>query len=197
MAIPLSEPATLAVRWRCGLARLRLSFSDGRRVCCQRVGFARGVAEAGARGAALTGKRGLSASAWTLLRICCRRSAVRHRELSSRRRAQPPRCPLLVRSGGRISGDRRHRRPASGTGSRVAGRTHRSRCGLGSGQLFSSSTATSIARCANSTSSSRTTLHWSNPALHACWRARPDPDALLRDAVPARTDSLISFLTIY
>jgi len=35
-----------------------------------------------------------------------------------------------------------------------------------------------------------------NAALNACWRARPDPDALLREAVPARTDSLISFLTI-
>jgi tetratricopeptide (TPR) repeat protein len=33
-------------------------------------------------------------------------------------------------------------------------------------------------------------------ALHACWRVRPDPDTLLRDVVPARTDSLISFLTI-
>jgi len=31
-------------------------------------------------------------------------------------------------------------------------------------------------------------------ALSACWRVRPDTDALLRDAVPARTDSLISFL---
>jgi tetratricopeptide (TPR) repeat protein len=35
-----------------------------------------------------------------------------------------------------------------------------------------------------------------NAALNACWRARPDPDALLRDVVPARPDSLISFLTI-
>ncbi len=35
-----------------------------------------------------------------------------------------------------------------------------------------------------------------NAALNACWRARPDPDALLRDVVPARADSLISFLTI-
>jgi tetratricopeptide (TPR) repeat protein len=33
-------------------------------------------------------------------------------------------------------------------------------------------------------------------ALRACWRVRPDADALLRDAVPARTDSLISFLTL-
>jgi tetratricopeptide (TPR) repeat protein len=33
-------------------------------------------------------------------------------------------------------------------------------------------------------------------ALHACWRVRPDPDALLRDVVPARTGSLIGFLTI-
>jgi len=33
-------------------------------------------------------------------------------------------------------------------------------------------------------------------ALHTCWRVRPDPDALLRDVVPARPDSLISFLTI-
>jgi len=31
-------------------------------------------------------------------------------------------------------------------------------------------------------------------ALRACWRVRPDTDALLRDAVPARTDSLISLL---
>ncbi len=33
-------------------------------------------------------------------------------------------------------------------------------------------------------------------ALGACWRVRPDTDALLRDVVPARTDSLISFLTL-
>ena len=33
-------------------------------------------------------------------------------------------------------------------------------------------------------------------ALRECWRVRPDADALLRDAVPARTDSLISFLTL-
>jgi Flp pilus assembly protein TadD len=33
-------------------------------------------------------------------------------------------------------------------------------------------------------------------ALRACWRVRPDPDALLRDVVPARTDSLIAFLNL-
>ena len=33
-----------------------------------------------------------------------------------------------------------------------------------------------------------------DPALRACWRVRPDTDALLRDVVPARADSLISFL---
>jgi len=33
-------------------------------------------------------------------------------------------------------------------------------------------------------------------ALRACWRVRPDTDALLRDVVPARTDSLISFLSL-
>jgi len=33
-------------------------------------------------------------------------------------------------------------------------------------------------------------------ALRACWRVRPDPDALLRDVVPARTDSLIAFLSL-
>ena len=33
-------------------------------------------------------------------------------------------------------------------------------------------------------------------ALRACWRVRPDPDALLRDVVPARTDSLIAFLDL-
>jgi tetratricopeptide (TPR) repeat protein len=31
-------------------------------------------------------------------------------------------------------------------------------------------------------------------ALRACWRIRPDTDALLRDVVPTRSDSLISFL---
>ncbi len=31
-------------------------------------------------------------------------------------------------------------------------------------------------------------------ALRACWRIRPNADALLRDVVPARSDSLISFL---
>jgi len=33
-------------------------------------------------------------------------------------------------------------------------------------------------------------------ALRTCWRVRPDTDALLRDVVPARTDSLISFLAL-
>ena len=33
-------------------------------------------------------------------------------------------------------------------------------------------------------------------ALRVCWRVRPDTDALLRDVVPARTDSLISFLNL-
>jgi hypothetical protein len=32
-------------------------------------------------------------------------------------------------------------------------------------------------------------------ALRECWRVRPDTDILLRDVVPARTDSLITFLT--
>jgi tetratricopeptide (TPR) repeat protein len=31
-------------------------------------------------------------------------------------------------------------------------------------------------------------------SLQACWRVRPDADALLRDVVPPRTDTLISFL---
>jgi tetratricopeptide (TPR) repeat protein len=31
-------------------------------------------------------------------------------------------------------------------------------------------------------------------SLQACWRVRPDTDALLRDVVPARPDSLLSFL---
>jgi hypothetical protein len=34
------------------------------------------------------------------------------------------------------------------------------------------------------------------PALEAAWRVRPDPDALLRDVVPAKPDSLIAFLTL-
>ncbi|MBZ5667383.1 MAG: hypothetical protein LAO30_22620 [Acidobacteriia bacterium] len=33
-------------------------------------------------------------------------------------------------------------------------------------------------------------------ALRACWRVRPDTDALLRDVVPARPDTLISFLNL-
>jgi tetratricopeptide (TPR) repeat protein len=33
-------------------------------------------------------------------------------------------------------------------------------------------------------------------ALRACWRVRPDADALLRDAVPARAHCLISFLSL-
>ena len=33
-------------------------------------------------------------------------------------------------------------------------------------------------------------------ALRACWRVRPDPDALLRDVVPPRTDSLMAFLNL-
>ena len=31
-------------------------------------------------------------------------------------------------------------------------------------------------------------------SLRACWRVRPDTDAMLRDVVPARADSLIAFL---
>jgi hypothetical protein len=33
-------------------------------------------------------------------------------------------------------------------------------------------------------------------ALQTCWRVRPDADALLRDVVPHRTDSLIAFLSL-
>jgi tetratricopeptide (TPR) repeat protein len=33
-------------------------------------------------------------------------------------------------------------------------------------------------------------------ALRTCWRVRPDADALLRDVVPARPDSLIQFLAL-
>lgn len=33
-------------------------------------------------------------------------------------------------------------------------------------------------------------------ALRTCWRVRPDTDALLRDVVPPRTDSLIAFLQL-
>lgn len=33
-------------------------------------------------------------------------------------------------------------------------------------------------------------------SLQACWRVRPDADALLRDVVPARTDSLLAFLNL-
>ena len=32
-----------------------------------------------------------------------------------------------------------------------------------------------------------------DPALRACWRVRPDADALLHDVVPARPDTLIAF----
>jgi tetratricopeptide (TPR) repeat protein len=39
-------------------------------------------------------------------------------------------------------------------------------------------------------------LPLADAALRACWRVRPDPDALLRDVVPARTDSLMAFLTL-
>jgi len=33
-------------------------------------------------------------------------------------------------------------------------------------------------------------------ALRACWRVRPDADVLLRDVVPARTDTLLAFLSL-
>jgi hypothetical protein len=33
-------------------------------------------------------------------------------------------------------------------------------------------------------------------ALDICWRVRPDTDALLRDVVPARADTLLGFLTL-
>ena len=35
-----------------------------------------------------------------------------------------------------------------------------------------------------------------NASLEACWRARPDADALLRDVVPERADTLLAFLTL-
>jgi tetratricopeptide (TPR) repeat protein len=35
-----------------------------------------------------------------------------------------------------------------------------------------------------------------NASLQACWRVRPDADALLRDVVPARTDTLLAFLDL-
>lgn len=34
------------------------------------------------------------------------------------------------------------------------------------------------------------------PSLKTCWRVRPDADSLLRDVIPARTDSLLGFLTL-
>jgi len=33
-------------------------------------------------------------------------------------------------------------------------------------------------------------------SLQACWRVRPDVDALLRDVVPARSDTLLAFLSL-
>jgi hypothetical protein len=33
-------------------------------------------------------------------------------------------------------------------------------------------------------------------ALQACWRARPDADALLRDVIPAQADPLLAFVTL-
>src|SRR5258708_25351889 len=36
-----------------------------------------------------------------------------------------------------------------------------------------------------------------DPALRACWRVRPDTDALLRHVVPARPESLFSFLSFF
>ncbi len=36
----------------------------------------------------------------------------------------------------------------------------------------------------------------SDAALQACWRVRPDADALLQQVVPARTDSLMAFLSL-
>lgn len=33
-------------------------------------------------------------------------------------------------------------------------------------------------------------------SLQACWRVRPDADALLRNVVPARTDTLVAFLAL-
>jgi hypothetical protein len=36
----------------------------------------------------------------------------------------------------------------------------------------------------------------SDASLQACWRVRPDADALLRDVVPARVDSLLAFLSL-
>jgi tetratricopeptide repeat protein len=39
-------------------------------------------------------------------------------------------------------------------------------------------------------------IYRADAALRTCWRVRPDADALLRDVVPARTDSLIQFLAL-
>ncbi|MFZ3263892.1 MAG: hypothetical protein WA172_07820 [Terriglobales bacterium] len=35
-----------------------------------------------------------------------------------------------------------------------------------------------------------------NASMEACWRVRPDADALLRDVVPARPDTLLAFLSL-
>jgi hypothetical protein len=39
-------------------------------------------------------------------------------------------------------------------------------------------------------------VYQADAALRACWRVRPDTDILLRDVVPARTDSLLTFLSL-
>jgi tetratricopeptide (TPR) repeat protein len=39
-------------------------------------------------------------------------------------------------------------------------------------------------------------LSLSDAALHACWRVRPDADALLQEVVPVRVDSLFMFLSL-
>ncbi len=133
---------------------------------------------------ALAGKCGLSPSPRTLLCVCCRRSSVRHRQPSSRRRAQSPRCPLLVRSGRRLSGHRGYR----------GQRTALDRA------LQAEPTAPDVAwEAANfflidgeidrALREFRVVIENDislvDASLRACWRVRPDADALLRDVVPA------------
>src|SRR5260370_41392124 len=87
--------AALAVRCGSGLFGLRLFFSDRHRIRRQHLRLASGFASAGARGAPLAGKCGLSPSALAPLCLFCRGAPVGHPEPSVPPGAPSPPLPLL------------------------------------------------------------------------------------------------------
>ncbi len=112
---------------------------------------------------------------------------------ASRRRAQPSRCPLLVRSGRRLSGHRRHRRPASALDRALQAEPTAPDVAWEAANFFLIDG--DIDRALREFHVViENDISLVDASLRACWRVRPDTDALLRDAVPPQFDALLAFL---